>query len=177
MLRALCLELAAEMDAVSVIARNPQRLRALQEEAAGRGGVLHPEAVDYGYIADLDAALGRIVGRFGAPSLVVAYVHSHAPQALEALARWVSHEPPRCRFFHVRGSAAADPTRTGDELRDRILSAGTVLYRQVILGFVVEGGRSRWLTHEEISRGVADAIRANADRYIVGTVEPWSLRP
>ena len=50
-------------------------------------------------------------------------------------------------------------------------------YRRVILGFVVEGGKSRWLTHEEISGGVIEAVQKDAERYIVGTVEPWSMRP
>ena len=52
-----------------------------------------------------------------------------------------------------------------------------IQYRQVILGFVIEGGRSRWLTHAEISGGVLDAVRNDRLFSIVGTVEPWSLRP
>lgn len=52
-----------------------------------------------------------------------------------------------------------------------------IRYRQVILGFVIEGGRSRWLTHQEISDGVLKAVHQDAAWSVVGTVEPWSMRP
>ncbi len=37
--------------------------------------------------------------------------------------------------------------------------------------------RSRWLTHEEISKGVIDAINNPKGRYIIGQIEPWGQRP
>ena len=40
-----------------------------------------------------------------------------------------------------------------------------------------EGGRSRWLTHDEISQGVLDAIQVGEDVAIIGTVQPWEERP
>src|SRR5690606_3732421 len=55
--------------------------------------------------------------------------------------------------------------------------AGPILYREVIRGFVIDAGRSRWLTHREISQGVLEAIRADRPRSIVGTVTPWPARP
>jgi hypothetical protein len=47
----------------------------------------------------------------------------------------------------------------------------------VILGFVLEGGHSRWLRNAEISQGVLQAIDTDAKRFVVGTIEPWSARP
>jgi hypothetical protein len=47
----------------------------------------------------------------------------------------------------------------------------------VVLGFVLEAGKSRWLTNAEISDGVFAAIAAQAPHSIVGTVEPWSAKP
>ena len=48
---------------------------------------------------------------------------------------------------------------------------------QAILGFVVEGGRSRWLTDAEIAAGVLAAIDGDEDPSVVGTVRPWTMRP
>jgi hypothetical protein len=79
----------------------------------------------------------------------------------------------------VLGSATGDPSHP-----DRLLTAAAVTdglpdcgLRQVILGFRVEGGRSRWLTDAEISEGVLQAVRTDADLAIVGQVEPWPARP
>ena len=47
-----------------------------------------------------------------------------------------------------------------------------LVYRKIILGFVVDDERSRWLTDIEISNGVMDAIVREQDSYIIGKVEP-----
>lgn len=57
------------------------------------------------------------------------------------------------------------------------LALENIRYREIILGFVLEGDRSRWLTDAEISAGVLAAVDADQPRYIVGTVRPWHLRP
>lgn len=95
-------------------------------------GVIHPESLDYTNLGALDAALKRVIQNFGVPSLVVAWMDSHAPDAIGVLAHSVSQEPPTCRFFHERGSAAANPAETGSEIRERIQRAGSVLYREVM---------------------------------------------
>ncbi len=50
-------------------------------------------------------------------------------------------------------------------------------YQAVLLGFVVEQGRSRWLANDEISSGVFAALESGSAFSIVGTVEPWSAHP
>ena len=95
------------------------------------------------------------------------WAHSSAPHAPEVVARHVSGS-----FLHVLGSASADPSRPHPTPG----WAGEG-YRTVVLGFVAEGGRSRWLTNTEIAAGVLEAWRRRAARTVVGTVEPWSARP
>ena len=47
-----------------------------------------------------------------------------------------------------------------------------------MLGFVRQAGRSRWLTDDEICRGVLRAIgTVEPEPIVVGQVEPWSARP
>ncbi|MBT2690712.1 hypothetical protein J7I93_21465 [Bacillus sp. ISL-47] len=47
----------------------------------------------------------------------------------------------------------------------------------VILGFREETGRSRWLTNNEISDGVMNAVKKGKELYITGEVETWDQRP
>ena len=70
----------------------------------------------------------------------------------------------------VLGSAAADPG-----FPVCIPAAGEL--REVILGFVREGGHSRWLTDPEISAGVLKVLRSGKLRSVVATLTPWSERP
>jgi hypothetical protein len=47
----------------------------------------------------------------------------------------------------------------------------------VVLGFVVENGKSRWLGGDEISSGVLAAIQSGEPLKVVGTLEPWGAKP
>lgn len=47
-----------------------------------------------------------------------------------------------------------------------------ILDRKIILGFIVEGKTSRWLTNDEISSGVIDAVKKDSLEYIIGTLTP-----
>jgi len=76
------------------------------------------------------------------------------------------------QLFHVLGSRS-----NLDELLRTVPVPACCIYHQVQLGFVIEGDRSRWLTHSEISGGVIEAIRGGLPRHVVGTLEPWSRRP
>jgi hypothetical protein len=41
----------------------------------------------------------------------------------------------------------------------------------------MEGDVSRWLTHEEISKGIISAIHQDRKKTIIGTLYPWDKRP
>lgn len=165
MLREATLSLAERYPHISLIARRPER--------AGVREAIHPMALDYRQTKTLAAALRETIAAHGPISLAVAWVHSTAPDALPTVLRELAAQGEPFRLIHVRGSAAADPSKlpTVPNLPDGCR------YQQVILGFVIEGGRSRWLTNAEISQGVLQAIESGEERAIVGTVHPWSMRP
>lgn len=167
MLRGVSLALARD-HRVTVLARDRRRLEALAAEAPE----VVPLALDYRRTGDLRAALERAVEERGPFALAVAWIHPDAPRAPAVVAGFV-----RGRLFHVLGSAAADPSRPDPGRRSRFEGRPGVSYHEVILGFVVEGGRSRWLAEGEIVRGVLEAVASGAPRSVVGTVEPWFARP
>jgi hypothetical protein len=130
---------------------------------------------DYYDEAAFEAAL-REVGPF---DLAVAWFHSVKLPAARRLAERVGVDGAAGRLFQVLGSATADPARP-----DRLATAAAVAeglpncrLRQVILGFRVDAGRSRWLTDDEISSGVLEAVRTDRLCSIVGVVEPWLAKP
>lgn len=178
MLRGVVLELAARGYAVSVVARNETRLKDLAREAAAAGGgPVHPIAVDYHRTTELDQGLMCACHRLGPCVLAVVWIHRTAPEAPLVVARHVGSPARPGRFYHVLGSAAADPSRPDPRRKAAFAAFPNLVYHEVILGFVREGGRSRWLTHGEIVAGVVAAFDAGRPRFIVGTVEPWELRP
>ncbi len=174
MLKGVSLALAQRGYTVSVIARHKERLRELAQEAQAFGGQIHPIAVDVNHTPVLSRTLQDAISRFGPLVLVVDWA---SPNDSLDVARMAGSAEEPCRFFHVLGSSAADHSRDNSERRARFEVLPNIRYHEVILGFVQKSGGSRWLTHEEISRGVLQAIDQGASRFIVGTVEPWSARP
>jgi hypothetical protein len=177
MLRGVSLALAARGHTVSVVARTSRRLRALAESAGELSGRLHPLALDYHEDARLRAALAAAVDAHGPLALAVCWIHSSAQRALFTVAEVPGGTNAPCRLFRLRGSALSDPSAPDPAPASRLARFPSLRVREVILGFVIENGASRWLTDEEISRGVLEAIEADRIRTIVGTVHPWSMRP
>ena len=69
----------------------------------------------------------------------------------------------------------ADPERPGLLTRAARAAEGapSCAYRQIVLGFVLEGEGARWLTHDEISEGVLKAIDEDAGLSTIGVTRPW----
>ena len=158
MLLGLVRELLAAGDEVWTLARHASALTHPR---------LHSLLADYRDAAALRAALASATPFDRA----VVWIHSAAPDA-----PFVVAEAVQGPFFHVLGSAVADPFRPDDGRRARFAALGSDA-RDVVLRFVREGEHSRWLTNAEISAGVWDAVRGNVQRAVVGTVTPWAARP
>lgn len=164
MLAGLSRSLLAQFGAVSVMGRSEHRIRAVAPAIA-------PVLCDY----KDEAAFAETLARLDPPDLAVAWIHGRLPGVRRALAERVA---PGGRFIQVLGSAHGDPSHPERLAEMAAAAAGLpIAYQAVVLGFVVEDGRSRWLTHDEISGGVFAALRSGAPLSVVGTVEPWSARP
>ena len=136
--------LAARGHAVTSIARR----------AADLGPGVTPVPVDYRNDDELRAALARATESRGPIELAVCWIHTDALQAPRIVAGALA---PGSRLVQVFG------TRVWP-LADVLLH---VAYRRVLLGSI--GGR--WLTNEEISAGVLDAVDADRPVMVVGERE------
>lgn len=174
MLRKVSLELATRGYTTSVIARSRGPL---EELVAKTGGRVNPIALDYGDTDHLILQLEKAIGSHGPIELVVAWIHSDAPEAPLAVARTAAMGGHGVHYFDVVGSAADDPSGPDPARRDGFAAVSGLVYHEIILGFILERGASRWLTHDEIAAGVLAAIDSGAPRSIVGTTRPWSARP
>jgi len=146
-----------------------------------RGGDLGDHTL--GFLCDWEsapslAAAGRAaVNAFGYPKLVLAW--SHEAAQVIALARSLARPGAHLPVFHVLGSAVSDPMRknTMGRLRAAFDEMPGVRWHAIRLGFQLEAGGARWLTHEEICAGTLQAISNGPPIATIGRVAPWKLRP
>ena len=115
----------------------------------GRG--VTPVALDYRDAATLREALAHATEWRGPLELAVCWVHTDGPEVPALVAEALAPGARLVQVFGTRHWPLADVPLH-------------VAYRQVLLGSV--GGR--WLTHEEISAGVLEAIDADRPLRVVG---------
>jgi hypothetical protein len=174
MLRGVCLALAAE-GVVSVVGRSHPRLNELVR-AGGGAERINAVPVDYTDPQRLSLGLRSAMVRHGPVESAVVWIHSTAPDAPLLVARTIAPERGVCRYFHVLGTPGVEPSGASDGRRE-LDSLPGIVYRMIVLGFVVERGRSRWLTDEESCAGVLSAVRSGRAETTIGTTRPWSARP
>jgi hypothetical protein len=134
---------------------------------------------DYCDKASFVHALDAAIAASGPIDLAVAWFHDLKIAAPRLLAERIGRPGAPGRLFQVLGSATGDPCHPERLGRAAAVAEGLpdCRLRQVVLGFRVEAGRSRWLSDAEISAGVLEAVRQDRTCAVVGQVEPWSLRP
>ncbi len=124
---------------------------------------------DYSDAKQLDKILRASCEAHGAVDLAVCWIHSCASDARRVVARALSSHG---RYIEVSGSASSRVNKT-----DQSFLGSEQKYQNVCLGFVADEGGSRWLTNDEISDGVVEAILSGARSHVVGQLEPWDMRP
>jgi threonine dehydrogenase-like Zn-dependent dehydrogenase len=158
MLAGLCHSLAADRWEVTVVGRDERKLA----EATAGDAHLHPLSVDYEDVEAFRAALDEATAARGPIVLAVCWIRSWAPEALRATAAAVA---PGGRLVHVVGIQRSDAS---DAVIEELERREALVYQQAQLGAM----NGRWLTNEEISAGVYEAVRAEQPYFLVGTVAP-----
>lgn len=167
MLAGLSAELADMGIKVSVIGRNEEKHENVKRMS------LYPEniislIIDHSYHLTLKEQLMKTMEENGPIDTVIAWVESYV--TLEYIVNYVSINAESFRLFHIRGSRRY--------FEDQQLTVPfNCLSRKVYLGFVLSEQGSRWLTNEEISNGVLNAVQQDLVSSIVGTIEPYEKRP
>ncbi len=149
---------------VSIIGRDAKKMSRLTKRLPDR---LSAILVDYRDDLRLKEALRRPMAIHGDFDLVVAWIHSDATDALPCV---LSVLRGGTDVFHVLGSRS-----NSSDVRNGLTIPEDVRYHQVQLGYQVVKGQRRWLTHEEIARGVVEAIQGNKTYHAVGMIENESV--
>lgn len=172
MLREVSIALAKQSKLLTSVARTAASLQQLDRHMADNEchHALQLDWSDSGFLELLEAYCSAV----GYPSLVVAWLHDDdfAPR----IAARMGAASEGCRFFHIRSSAAADPT-LGNERLAKAWANVPVQHYEIILGFQLAESGSRWLENSEICSGVLTAIERGARKAVIGVVSPWTNRP
>tara|TARA_R110002111_G_scaffold109318_1_gene168160 strand:+ start:262 stop:810 length:549 start_codon:yes stop_codon:yes gene_type:complete len=155
---------------LSFTARTSQSLNSLSQRLSPFGSASGIK-VDWNKRAEFLSGLSKLCENGECPDIVVAWLHDDTlgPEIASVLARG-----QKMAFFQVRGSSAARPM-TENSLEIPCIKG--LSYHEVILGFQIEANRSRWLSHDEITAGVVEAIEHSVEASVVGVVAPWAMRP
>ncbi len=184
MLRGVALECASRGWTVSVVARREALLIELANEAKALAGQILPLCVDYTCSDLFVQKLQEHCQTHSIPSICIAWIHNTAPDATRLAAR---------ELVAAQGQTPLDFIRVLTRLRTQDPQDRTVAipcpdetelckmmgltYRKAILGWVVEPGESRWLTRDEIAKGVIDAIGSGAAVTAIGQIDPIETNP
>ena len=143
---------------VSVIARNPSGLNKLIE-AKDQHGFINPIKVDYSDYFLLEEKLKSAINNYGKIEAAVCWIHSTAPEAPFIIAEILNSQNTKVKFYHVLGSVKVQPDGRNEKFEMNISKYENIIYKKIILGFVTEDEKSRWLTNTEIGNGVIDALK------------------
>lgn len=180
MLRKVCLHMCKSNQTVTVIARNQKRLKSLKFESEHFKGIINPITLDYKISGELSEKINNAIDKFGPVSTAVSWIHtSVAPDTVRIIAESINKKNRRrlCKFYWLLSSATADPSVEKKDTTKEFADLKNISFHTVLLGFKIENGHSRWLTDDEICRGVIDAIEEDQMSSVIGTVEPWDKRP
>ncbi|GIO23740.1 short-chain dehydrogenase [Oceanobacillus sp. J11TS1] len=172
MLSGVSLWLAGEATKVSVIARSQGKMKELLVKAHQDACII-PLLVDYKDSTALKEKIRACISQNGPIDLVVAWIHSDGKNALDIISNEVAQTSPFWKLYHVLGSSA----NIAQIKEVAVKKHPNCQYRQIQLGFIWEKSYSRWLTHQEISKGIIDAIIRNQEVKVIGTLEPWNRHP
>jgi hypothetical protein len=126
-----------------------RRYAPIPDETSASGGQAIWVEADWADPKELADRAERALG--GPADLLVAWVHGRArPSVLRAVDRLLAAGAP---VVEVHGSASANPIFG---CPDPILEDHPT--QQVVLGFIMRNGGTRWLTQAEIAEGVLDAV-------------------
>lgn len=177
MLRYACLGLARRGYSLALVARDQAKLEELAGEchAQGRGGAPRIFVADHRSGPALDKAIRDALPGSAGFDLALCWMGSMLRGPLDLVAQRIGDKAHPPVFYHLVGSVAEDPSTPAFSRED--LAAHGLIYRRIIMGYIVEDGRARWLSDDETCMGVLDAIDREQGEFVIGSVSPWDKHP
>ncbi|MGK7377517.1 short-chain dehydrogenase [Planococcus sp. 1R117A] len=163
MLSGVCTALAAEKWHVSVIGRSENKFRPLLKQ---QPEAIFPIQADY----DSEEIFGLVqeaIEARGNFDLIISWTSNH--KALEWICKLNASKVP-FQLLHIKGSKRY--------FQDQEIGLPeNCAYQKIFLGYMREAGETRWLSHEEISKGIFRQIGSTDTASIIGQIEPYEARP
>lgn len=153
MLAGLTAKLASEYKIVGVIGRTDGKLQLLAKQAEN----IVPIKSDYTDLDSFEESIKNFVHEYGKPALVVSWIHSGSDAPL-LVANYCMAD-----FYEVTGSSGREASDISHTHETKIAAKG-INYHRVVLGSI----GNRWLTNQEVSEGVYEAIHKAQAEYLVG---------
>lgn len=153
-------------DDVTIIARNKKKLDYFANQFPNNRH-LHLISQDYFDTANFISSLEENIKTYGNFDLVMMWMHSGSENSLLRLIELTKNAV----HYHIKGSSYYNPEKNNSP--DVYVNN----YHEIFLGFKVENEKSRWLTNEEISCGVIEAVEKENKRTVIGQIEPWEIHP
>jgi hypothetical protein len=170
MLKRVAESLSKEGCHVSVMGRSPEHFTGMMKEISAPPGMISFIQADYYRPAQFEEGIKQAVRDRGMFDLAATWMRSDASDSFQWLLQYIAKDDKLTELYEIKGSHAS---REHFEGRD----SANLKWMRIILGFRLDGKRARWLTHEEISDGVLEAIRQKTSLYTAGVTEPWEKRP
>lgn len=163
MLKKACLEYTQEGNRVFVIARKKsKKLALLKREFMRFSAYLFAMESDYN---DSPTFRETLVSIPFSLHLVISWIHSSS--VLSHLQIIQTLRPQH--YFQLLGSS--DLGYLKRTLKESFCYPTTQTY-QIVLGHIKEKTEQRWLTHDEISCGITNAVKKRSSLSIIGSIDP-----
>lgn len=155
---------------VTVLARSAESIERLRSRISSEVQAIMFIKADY----TLPLSPLERIREQGPFDLAILWIHGVGEQFSNELKSYLLTLDPPAKVFELKGSSRLNPaTAKASEWATKYPD----FYREVILGFKIENGRSRWLTDEEISKGTIEAVEKDLNSFTIGQTEPWEMKP
>lgn len=148
-------KLQSTYDHVGVVARHADKIEAIA------GTKIVPLLCDYHDIQQLVDVVDSFCNNYGKPKYIVSWIHGTSPNATMAIASFA-----QSHFFEVTGHPGNDNYEIALTHKRKITQLG-LTHTHIVLG----GKGHRWLTHEEISNGVLEAMDNPQPTVVIGRLQ------
>jgi hypothetical protein len=157
-------------DQVTVLSRSVGKFNKMLERQQISQEAVSFISADYFNKDALIQVLDEHIKMNGPFEQAVIWMRSTAAESFDALMSFLSNHSKTVEVFKVNGSSASRGALPLNQYQ-------SINMHQIILGFKIEHGESRWLTNEEISDGVITALTTGIPVTFAGITEPWDKRP